>query len=99
MLYEHCVLYRSSDPEKKPLKYIDIESDSVMTAIGGFTEGGVYEESAMYLVRPKTEYNYQTGMKIFIPDVGDYKITGFTKIARNNGRWKKHYRYTLTLEG
>jgi hypothetical protein len=100
MLYKGCKLYSAKDKKKTAVALIDIESDKPLYTEGTFGEGSSLDEGSTYTVTTTTPFDYKAGIyQLSVPGMGDYKITGYTKIQENQGVWKRKYRYTLTLQG
>lgn len=98
MIYKNCKIYRKSDPDQNAVVFVDIDSETPMSSFGGFSGGGL-DESSQYTVTTVTDFNYISGnFNIIIPEMGDFKITGWQKTRENVGMWKVRYRYRLTLE-
>lgn len=101
MLYSDCILYRSSDKENKtPVKKINLYNVRPLDVTGDFGIGNTYDEGAYLQALTATEFDYKAGMyNLIIPTLGDFKITGYSKTLMNLGKWKKKYKFTLTLQG
>lgn len=98
--YKNCKLYKKSDPHKKTVAVIDIESNSALVVYSSFENEHVKEDRAMTAFTTDTEYLMTgTGYNLELPLIGEFKITRYEQTNANRGDWKPKYRYTLTLEG
>ena len=97
--YQSCKIYKVGDKENV-IATVDIETASALNIYSSFEYDRYREDKQMTAYIRETEYSLdRTGYQIFVPNVGEFKITSFLKKQTNAGDFKPKYRYQMTLEG
>ena len=100
MVYRHCKIYLSGDLEKKAVATIDISSDTPLSEFQSWAGGDSLAINSSKDITTTDDFDYMArDYNVIIPDVGDLKITGCSKVRENRGEWKPRYKYKLTVTG